>query len=235
MNNTPLTSPLRPASLILPATPSSNSLADIVLSPVHSTNEPGLPSPTLSTFEEAAALDDANATFLTLIAFQERRVVELREELARAESELDLLKQQWTRQQLKITRTDRQEHVRQNSLSKLEQQIMSGTTTLTPRQDDIIGAGRRLAEGVRDGFFSVMQDLKAVADERGQSTPQERGRSPAKRLQQPTGSEFVESRLSQSRNPSPAKRSERRESDGSNTTQETYSTNQTYDIPIVMY
>src|SRR5208282_6685710 len=97
-------------------------------------HDQALTSPSASSLEEVSALDDANATFLTLIAFQERRVVELREELARAESELDLLKQQWTRQQLKLTRSARQEHVRQNSITKLEQQIINGP--MTPRIDD---------------------------------------------------------------------------------------------------
>jgi hypothetical protein len=185
-------------------------------------------SPTLSSLEEVAALDDANATFLTLIAFQERRVVELREKLARAESELDLLKQQWTRQQLKLTRKDRQEHIRQNSLTKLEQQMSQ--TPRTERDDvqspQILVAGKKIAEGVRDGFFSVMQDLKnAAANESAQTTPRQRGRSPTRRTREELGlgivSEKVEPPLWRPRNPSPKKRSFRRESDGSDSSQET--------------
>jgi hypothetical protein len=118
----PIASPLRQVPPVLPPTTpkqvSNRSLSDIVLSPTHVVHEHALTSPCSSSLEEVAALDDANATFLTLIAFQERRVVELRDELARAESELDYLKQQWTRQQLKTTRSARQEHVRQNSLTK---------------------------------------------------------------------------------------------------------------------
>ena len=63
-----------------------------------------VPTSSRSSVDDKPTLDDdANSTFLKLIASQERRVVELREELARAEAELDLLKQQWTHQ-LKRTR-----------------------------------------------------------------------------------------------------------------------------------
>ena len=70
-----------------------------------------VPASSRSSVEERSILDDSNATFLKLIASQERRVVELREELARAEAELDLLKQQWT-QQLKRTISTQDESVR---------------------------------------------------------------------------------------------------------------------------
>jgi hypothetical protein len=188
-------------------------------------------SPSLSTsLEEVAALDDANATFLTLIAFQERRVVEIREELARAESELDLLKQQWTRQQLRLTRSARQEHVRQNSLTKLEQQMSTASETPRAEKDDsisspqILVAGKRLAEGVRDGFFTIMEDLKSVAaNESTQSTPRQRGRSPTRVVRDEVGLGIVTERkdppLWKPRRPSPVKRSIRRESDGSDTTE----------------
>jgi hypothetical protein len=244
---TPIASPLRQVPPVLPPTTpkhvSNGSLSDIVLSPTHAVHERALTTPCTSSLEEVAALDDANATFLTLIAFQERRVVELREELARAESELDLLKQQWTRQQLKMTRSARQEHVRQNSLTKLEQQLMhGGPTPVTPRTElddsvkspQILVAGKRLAEGLRDGFFTVMEDLKAVAaNESAQTTPRQRGRSPTRVNRDDVGLGIVTEKrepplwIPKSRSTSPTKRSTRRESDGSDTTHETSSTNPT--------
>ena len=188
--NTPLRStPLPPVSPVKHV--SNGSLGEITMSPTHGIHDRAMSSPTLPTPEDIAGLDDANATFLTLVAFQERRVVELREELARAESELDFLKQQWTRQQLKLTSSARQQHVRQNSLTKLEQQINTGSYTGTPRTDrqeefrspQILAAGKRLAEGVKEGFFSMMDDLKAVAaNESAQTTTRQRGRSPTKRV-----------------------------------------------------
>jgi hypothetical protein len=194
-------------------------------------------SPSLPSQEDVSALDDANATFLTLIAFQERRVVELREELARAESELDFLKQQWTRQQLKLTRSARQDHVRQNSLTKLEQQITTGSYTGTPRTDrqeefkspQILVAGKRLAEGVKEGFFSMMDDLKAVAaNESAQTTPRQRGRSPTRRIQDDVGLGIVDEKPDPplwypKRSSSPMKRIASQESDTSSTTHDTLS------------
>ena len=247
ISTTPIASPLRQVSPVLPPTTPIHiphgSLADIVLSPTHIAHERALTSPCTSSLEEVAALDDANATFLTLIAFQERRVVELREELARAESELDLLKQQWTRQQLKMTRSARQEHVRQNSITKLEQQMMHGGATpgipLNEREDygkspQILVAGKRLAEGLRDGFFTVMEDIKAVAaNESTQATPRQRGRSPTRVNRDDVGLGIVTEKrepplwIPKSRSSSPTKRSTRRESDGSDTTHDTTSTNPT--------
>ena len=220
---------------------STGSLSEINLSPLP-IHERAIASPSsLSSLEEVAGLDDANATFLTLIAFQERRVVELREELARAESELDLLKQQWTRQQLNLTRSIRQEHIRQDSLTKLEQ-IVNGTAYGTSRtmQDEImqspqiLAAGKRLAEGVRDGIFTVLEDLKAVAvNESAQVNPRRRGRSPTRvmrREEEGLGivAEKVEPRMWYPRGSSPAKRVSRRGSDGSDSTHETTSLNTTY-------
>lgn len=230
----PLASPLRPASLVIPTQSkhvSNGSLSEINLSPTHVTHDRAMTSPTLSSLEEVSALDDTNATFLTLIAFQERRVVELREELARAESELDLLKQQWTRQQLKLTRKDRQEHIRQNSLTKLEQQMAYAPRVERDESPQIIVVGRKFAEGVRDGFYSVVQDLKTVAaNESAQTTPRQRGRSPTRRTREDLGlgivTERVDPPLWYPKNSSPM-RSIRRKSDGSDTTQET-STSLTY-------
>jgi hypothetical protein len=246
INTTPIASPLRQVPPVLPATTqkhvSNGSFGDIVLSPTHVVHERN--SPSTSSLEEVAALDDANATFLTLIAFQERRVVELREELARAESELDLLKQQWTRQQLKMTRSARQEHVRQNSITKLEQQMMHGGAIVGAPLDErddygkspqILVAGKRLAEGLRDGFFTVMEDIKAAAaNESTQTTPRQRGRSPTRVNRDDVGLGIdTEKRqpplwIPKSRSSSPTKRSTRRESDGSDTTHDTTSTNTMY-------
>jgi len=248
----PIVSPLRQVPPVLPpSTPkhvSNGSLGDIVLSPTHVVHERALTSPCASSLEEVAALDDTNATFLTLIAFQERRVVELRDELARAESELDLLKQQWTRQQLKMTRSARQEHVRQNSITKLEQQMMQGgLAPATPRTElddsvkspQILAAGKRLAEDLRDGFFTVMEDLKAVAvNESAQTTPRQRGRSPTRVNRDDIGLGIATEKrepplwIPKSRSSSPTKRSIRRESDGSDTTHDTSSSNPTY-IPFL--
>ena len=234
--NTPLRStphaPLSPVKHV-----SNGSLGEITMSPAHSTHDRPMSSPSLPSQEDVSALDDANATFLTLIAFQERRVVELREELARAESELDFLKQQWTRQQLKLTRSARQEHVRQNSLTKLEQQITTGSYSGTPRTDrqeefkspQILVAGKRLAEGVKEGFFSMMDDLKAVAaNESAQTTPRQRGRSPTRRIQDDVGLGIVDEKTDPplwypKRSSSPMKRIASQESDTSSTTHDTLS------------
>ena len=234
--NTPLRStPLAPLSPVKHV--SHGSLGEITMSPTHGTHDRAMSSPVLPTQEDVSAIDDANATFLTLIAFQERRVVELREELARAESELDFLKQQWTRQQLKLTRSARQEHVRQNSMTKLEQQITTGSYTGTPRIDrqedfrspQILAAGKRLAEGVKDGFFSMMDDLKAVAaNESAQTTPRQRGRSPTRRIQDDVGLGIAGEKSDPplwypKRSSSPMKRIASQESEGSVTTNETLS------------
>src|SRR5271156_4509847 len=224
---------------------STGSLEEIIaLSNALSPERQFLSPPAVGSLEEVAALDDANATFLTLIAFQERRVVELREELARAESELDLLKQQWTRQQLKLTRSARQEHVRQNSLTKLEQQITTGSYTGTPRTDrqeefkspQILVAGKRLAEGVKEGFFSMMDDLKAVAaKESAQTTPRQRGRSPTRRIHDDVGLGVVAEKPDPTlwypkRSSSPMKRNTSQESDTSSTTHDTLSERYTHYI-----
>jgi hypothetical protein len=203
-------------------------------------------SPTLSSLEEVAALDDANATFLTLIAFQERRVVELREELARAESELDFLKQQWTRQQLKLTRTARQEHVRQNSITKLEQQF-----SVAPRISEdggqfkspqILAAGKRLAEGVRDGLYGMMEDFKSVgANESAQVTPRQRARSPTRGQRGDVGLGNVEAKAEDpplwipKQRCSPMKRNISRESDDTDATNDTTSIGSMYPLHYSIY
>jgi hypothetical protein len=244
VNTSPVISPLRQAPPLLSSTSKhvpSTSLGEITMSPTHFAHDRAMTSPTVSALdlEEVAALDDANATFLTLIAFQERRVVELREELARAESELDLLKQQWTRQQLKLTRSARQEHVRQNSITKLEQQMLAGSAT--PRQEDnkspqLLVAGKRIAEGVRDGFFNIMEDLKTVAANEN-ATLRQRTRSPTRpgsHDKEDVGlgivAEKVDPPLWYPKGGSPVKRSVRSGSDGSETasTHESSSSNTRY-------
>jgi hypothetical protein len=198
-------------------------------------------SPTLSSFEEVAALDDANATFLTLIAFQERRVVELREELARAESELDFLKQQWTRQQLKLTRTARQEHVRQNSITKLEQQFSAAPRTSEDggqfKSPQILAAGKRLAEGVRDGLYGMMEDLKSAAvNESAQGTPRQRARSPTRGQRGDVGLGIVEAKSEDpplwipKQRSSPMKRNISGESDDTDATNDTTSISSMYPL-----
>jgi len=231
----PITSPLQstPVAPTAPINPSKHvskgSFSDINLSPSPLyAHERAITSPTLSTLEELPALDDAHATFLTLIAFQERRVVELREELARAESELDFLKQQWTRQQLNLTGRARQEHVRQNSLTKLEHQLAAGGTPRNLedgigqfKSPQILAAGRKLAEGVRDGLFGMMEDLKGVAaSESVQATTMHRGRSLTKG--QPR-EEDPPVWYPKPRSSSPMKRNVSRESEDSNITTDTTS------------
>jgi len=228
----PISSPLRSMSPTKHV--SSVSLSEINLSPTHTGHDQALTSPSASSLEEVSALDDANATFLTLIAFQERRVVELREELARAESELDLLKQQWTRQQLKLTRSAHQEHVRQNSLTKLEQQMTNGSmgTPRTDREDanksQLLVAGKRLAEGVRDEFFAMMEEFKAAAaNESTQTTPRQRGQTPTRHTREDVGlgiQKKVEPPLWHPKRSSPMKRTVSEESDESETTHDTTDT-----------
>ncbi|RJE25992.1 hypothetical protein PHISCL_01677 [Aspergillus sclerotialis] len=71
--------------------PSSSSPGS--MTPVHSSRQsPALPAGTPGSFEEQ---DDGN-NLLTAIASQERKVLELREELQNAETELATLKKQWT-------------------------------------------------------------------------------------------------------------------------------------------
>ena len=227
----PISSPLR--SLSPTKHVSSGSLCEINLTSSPTRHDRVLTSPSVSSLEEVSTLDDPNATFLTLIAFQERRVVELREELTRAESELDLLKQQWTRQQLKLTRSAHQEHVRQNSLTKLEHQITNGSAG-TPRKDQedapqLLVVGKRLAEEVKDGFFTMMEDFKALTtNESAQTTPRQRGRSPTRRIREDVGlgivSENVEPPLWQPKQSSPMKRRVSEESDRSETTHDTTDT-----------
>ena len=229
----PISSPLRSMSPTKHV--SSVSLGEINLSPTHTGQDRALTSPSVSSLEEVSALDDANATFLTLIAFQERRVVELREDLARAESELDLLKQQWTRQQLKLTRSAHQEHVRQNSLTKLEQQMTNGSTgtSRTDREDanksQLLVAGKRLAEGVRDEFFAMMEEFKAAAaNESTQTTPRQRGQTPTRHTREDVGLGIVQKKVEpplwHPKRSSPMKRTVSEESDESETTHDTTDT-----------
>ena len=228
---TPISSPLRALSPTKHV--SSASLGEINLSPTHTGHDRMLTSPSVSSLEQDSAPEDANATFLTLVASQERRVVELREELARAESELALLKQQWTRQQLKLTRSTHQEHVRQNSLTKLEHQITNGSTG-TPRTDredanksQLLAVGKRLAEGVRDEFFAFVEDVKvATLNESAQTTPRQRGRTPTRHIREDVGlvSKKVEPPLWYPKRSSPMKRTISEESDESETTHDTTDT-----------
>ena len=71
--------------------PSSSSPGS--MTPVHSSRQsPALPAGTPGSFEE----QDEGTNLLTAIASQERKVLELREELQNAETELATLKKQWT-------------------------------------------------------------------------------------------------------------------------------------------
>lgn len=73
--------------------PSDPSPSPGAMTPVHSARQsPGLPAGTPGSFEEQ---DDGN-NLLTAIASQERKVLELREELQNAEAELTSLKKKWT-------------------------------------------------------------------------------------------------------------------------------------------
>jgi hypothetical protein len=240
--NCQISSPLRSAQL------SSSPTRDAPNAPLSDMNIPILPAherartSSLATLEEVAALDDADETFLTLVAFQERRVVELREELARAESELELLKQQWARKQLKFTRSARQEHVRQNSLTKLEQQINAGSTPATPRtaKDEmsslqILEVGKRLAEGAKEGFLSVVEDFKLVVTaENGNNTPK-RGRSPMHSPRKDIKLENInkkdESQHWHPKQPSPIRRTVSRSSTESDRTSDTLSRTMRFKIP----
>ncbi|KAL7270308.1 hypothetical protein RUND412_006994 [Rhizina undulata] len=82
-------------SLSFPINPNSNSLASPRhASPVASASASAASSPPLSAVDHQLAPDDTMA-FLTALAASERRVLELKEELSKAESELAKLKKQW--------------------------------------------------------------------------------------------------------------------------------------------
>ena len=72
----------------------SGSNASKILTPVPSISAITL-KPDRPPSPEKKALYDSN-TFLTALASQERRVLELKEELQKAETDLEKLKRQWT-------------------------------------------------------------------------------------------------------------------------------------------
>ncbi|KAM3505550.1 hypothetical protein MY10362_002872 [Beauveria mimosiformis] len=85
-NRLSLTLPIAPASRGDFIRPTSSAVPPVTLS-----SKPPTPAPT----PELPALEDAN-DFIIAIAAQERRVLELREELARAEAHLASIKTQWS-------------------------------------------------------------------------------------------------------------------------------------------
>ena len=78
-------------SLQFPIQPSGNSTPVRATSPVR---EPAVSSPEVQAALKSGGVDDS-ASFLTLIASQERKVLELKEEVLRAEADLEKLKKQW--------------------------------------------------------------------------------------------------------------------------------------------
>ena len=98
---------------------------------------------------------DASAAFLTLIAYQERRVVELRDELTRESRELALLKRQWVTQQ----RRREKRHANANRPTTEE-----GVSSLSPRQNvnssPIIASGRKIAGEIKDGLNGIINILE---------------------------------------------------------------------------
>ncbi|OAR02282.1 hypothetical protein LLEC1_06608 [Akanthomyces lecanii] len=85
-NRLSLTLPIAPASRVEPVRPPSSAGPPVTLS-----SRPPTPAQT----PVLPALEDAN-DFIIAIAAQERKVLELREELARAEADLSSLKAKWT-------------------------------------------------------------------------------------------------------------------------------------------
>lgn len=119
---------------------------------------------------------------------------------------------------------------------------MSGTVIGTPRADledtlassQILVAGKRLAEGVRDGFFTMMDDLRTIAvNESPETTIRRRNRSPTRPEREDTKSEFASENIEPHpwypKNSSPMKRDTRRGSDASVSTRTTTSTETKYD------
>jgi len=83
---------------------------------------PATPSPSGLVTPPNSELDPGNsAAFLTALAGQERRVLELKEELAKAETELGKLKRQWA--------------THEANKSRYEIALNSGLTSSTPRGD----------------------------------------------------------------------------------------------------
>jgi hypothetical protein len=83
-------------------------------------------------------------------------------------------------------------------------------------------AGKRFADGVKEGLFSMMEDLKVVTgNDTLKSTPRQRGESLTRTPRENIGlgivAERPEGSLNYSKRSSPMKRSVRRESDGDET------------------
>ena len=98
---------------------------------------------------------DASAAFLTLVAYQERRVVELRDELTRESRELALLKRQWVTQQ----RRREKRHANANRPATEDE-----GSSLSPRQNinssPIIASGRKIAGEIKDGLSGIINILE---------------------------------------------------------------------------
>lgn len=91
-----------PIPIALPSAPSSRP------TPTTSSHMASYPPTPLDTPSIMSPVDPND--FITAIAAQERRVLELREELTRAESDLNRLKKQWTRHEAHKTRAEIRNH-----------------------------------------------------------------------------------------------------------------------------
>lgn len=89
-------------SLQFPIQPSGSNTPVQAASP---TLEPAASSPDVQAALDGGAVSDSTS-FLTLIASQERKVLELKEEVLRAEADLDKLKKQWALHEAKRKRED---------------------------------------------------------------------------------------------------------------------------------
>ena len=94
------------------------------MSPARSSHSPVREAPAVVPESLAALTGPTDTNFLTAIAAQERRVLELKEELSRAEADLDKLKRQWTQHEAQKKRDDARSVTKlqplQTSLSQAE-------------------------------------------------------------------------------------------------------------------
>ena len=98
------------------------------MSPARTSHSPVREAPTVVAESLAALTGPTDTNFLTAIAAQERRVLELKEELTRAEADLNKLKRQWAQHEAQKKRNDAQ------SLTKL-QPLQTSLSTAENEED----------------------------------------------------------------------------------------------------
>ncbi|EMC93787.1 hypothetical protein BAUCODRAFT_74767 [Baudoinia panamericana UAMH 10762] len=103
-------------------------------SPTHFTQSPTREGPAVSPEALSAPTGPSDTNFLTAIAAQERKVLELREELQRAEAELNNLKRHWAQHEASKKRNDARR------LTKL-QPVQQERPTSVDMEEELDGSG----------------------------------------------------------------------------------------------